>query len=147
MNNKIKQAISVNTGTPTTSIDLGSAISGFNALAQTTIDGEEITYIINQDNDYQICRGVYTASGPSLSVDYILEKSLSGIVTVDPATGITATTSDTVTIMAIGQGGIQHYQDSVLNSHYFMGHLQRAANSDFGPQVRTCPLLLGKSGK
>lgn len=117
--NKIKQAIS-SFSSPT--ITLGSAVSGYNTIGSSYGDGDELTFVCVQGDDYQICRGTYTASGTTLAIDTILEKSVSGIVTSLPGTGLTLTSSDEILVGDTAFDTIGFFQDTPPNSYYFLPH-------------------------
>ena len=113
--NSLKQAVS-SFSTPT--ITLGSAVSGFNAFTAAD-DGIEQTYWAFEGDDFQICTGVYTHSGPTLVVTHILQKSVSGVVTDLPATGITLTSAAEIIIGGNGLNQAMNYKEGVYSTNYF----------------------------
>lgn len=116
--NSLKQAV---TSATSSVITLASAVTGFNAFTAAD-DGIEQTYWVFEGNDFQICVGVYTHSGATLAIDTILQKSVSGVVSDLPATGLTLTSAAQVIVAGNGINQSLTIQTSVIGTRFFKPH-------------------------
>ncbi|MFZ4533943.1 MAG: hypothetical protein ACOYOJ_19295 [Alsobacter sp.] len=64
-------------------LTLGPAVPGFRTFAGASVaDGEVVTFAIEQGTAWELCEGVYTASGPTLTRS-LLSSSTGSLLTLD----------------------------------------------------------------
>jgi len=98
--NWIKQATAT-TGTGT--ITLGSAPDGYITFDTIYNDGDIIYYSVEDDNNREIGRGVYTASGTTITRTTVLETLVNGTYDNTSPTAITLSGSAIVMVAGVSQ--------------------------------------------
>jgi hypothetical protein len=79
---KLYNRVKVTTATTGTgTVTLGSAASNaFCAFAEAGVqNGDAVTYVLEENNDFEIGRGTYTSSGTTLSRDTVLLSKIGGV--------------------------------------------------------------------
>jgi len=117
--NNIRQAV---TSATSSVITLGAALDNLNIIGSQFADGRNVAYVVFEGNDWQLCTGIYTASGTTLAIDRILQKSVSGTVEDLPATGLTLTSAAIVKVTPAAQYVNEIFVDSVLSTGSFIPH-------------------------
>ncbi len=60
-------------------VTLGSASAGFMTPAEAgVVNGQEVIYILEEGNDFEIGRGVYSSSGPTITRATVYQSKISG---------------------------------------------------------------------
>jgi hypothetical protein len=86
--NRVKETT---TTTGTGALTLAGAVSGFNSFGSQIADGDIVDYLILDgvnSGDWETGAGIYTASGTTLARTVVVSKSISGVVSNFPASGI-----------------------------------------------------------
>lgn len=93
--NMVKEAISSG---GTGNITMSGAVSGFNTFSDYFTDGPGVSYHLSEGADWETGVGHLTTTQTILVRDQILRKSVSGVITDLPATGMNITNSGFVSV-------------------------------------------------